>query len=84
MPESSMRSVLRVIRSLPTGSPPDSMTLVWLPGTSPQICFLVHVVKAARHAGSSKASGSRPWALVAVRTTSARKPVSSRAAGRIR
>jgi hypothetical protein len=79
-----MRSPLRVIRSLPTRLPPDSMTLVVLSGISPQICFLVHAVKALRHAGSSKAPGSRPYALVAVRTTAARKPVSSRVAARIR
>jgi hypothetical protein len=35
-------SVQWVIRSLPTRSPPDSMTLVVLSGTSPQICFLAY------------------------------------------
>ena len=55
-----MRSGLRVIRSLPTRPPPDSMTLVVLSGTSPQICFRVHSVKALRHAGSSKSPDTRP------------------------
>jgi len=48
MPESSMRSGLRVIRSLPTRPPPDSMTLVVLSGTSPRICCLVHSVASPR------------------------------------
>jgi hypothetical protein len=40
-----MRSMLRVIRSLPTGPPPSSMTLVVLSATLPQTCFLVCSVK---------------------------------------